>query len=393
MSLTLRIEEFVKFHVQARIHPGDSAIAFNVSPSKGGALFPSVPSGLLVHFKTVVEKGVNVLSISTSYDRDEKREEDSSSDAGLRDNSSSSWTTPTFSENQALIDVNLIDILSGMAPPLPSYEQTLQERQALIDLAVLPSMFNPLLPSYEQTIQESVYPSGHNSMAPLEDPVSQLRDSRDHHSTFIPHWYQIEPTMDASLVDMLSGMLSPPTFSSGTGILSGGVSEVSHAENQFEDFHVQSSFGGHDFGQSMFSQHTEDEATSPSSAPSCSSPSPSVESATPNTTSPPQSPVNTPSPGSTSSRKVKPRVPCLRADCDRHFKNDYTRSLHMKSHNIKHPRLFPCRWCSLVLSRDHDRMRHEVTKHNMKPQYRCNICRKSFSREKNLNKHKCSASR
>ncbi|KAJ6489658.1 hypothetical protein C8R47DRAFT_1274149 [Mycena vitilis] len=389
MSLTLRIEEFVKFHVQARIHPEGGAIAFNVSPSKGGALFPSVPSGLLVHFKTVVEKGVNVLSISTSYDGDEELGENASLDAVLRDNSGSNWetSTPHFSENQALIDANFI----GMVPPLPSYEQTLQERQALIDLNVLPSMFNPLLPSYEQTVQES-------TMATLEDPdgradSSQLCHSRDHRGIFAPPWYRNQPAMDADLINMLSGMLLPPNSSSGTDILSGGVSDVSHAGNQAENFHAQSSFGGHGFGQSLFPQHTEDEATSPSSAPSYSCPSPPLEHATPSTTSPSQSPADTPSPGSTGSRKVKPRVPCLRADCDRHFKNDYTRSLHMKSHNIKHPRLFPCRWCALVLSRDHDRMRHEVTKHNMKPQYRCNICRKSFSREKNLGKHRCSASR
>ncbi|KAJ6481290.1 hypothetical protein C8R47DRAFT_1135277 [Mycena vitilis] len=73
MSLTLPIEEFVKFHVQAKIGPGNGAIAFNVSPSKEGALFPAVPSGMSVHFKTVVEKGVNVLSISTSFDGEERR--------------------------------------------------------------------------------------------------------------------------------------------------------------------------------------------------------------------------------------------------------------------------------------------------------------------------------
>ncbi|KAJ6489655.1 hypothetical protein C8R47DRAFT_1125056 [Mycena vitilis] len=367
MSLTLPMEEFVKFHVQARIHSEDGAIAFNVSPSKGGTLFPPVLSGFLVHFKTVVEKGVNVLSISTSFDGEER---DSSHSAVHHTSPCSSRTptsTPHFMGNQAPMHGNFIDI-----PPLPNYEQTHQEHVRPSDNSVVDNM--------------------------LEQPDSQLDFSRyagsiqfSESNAFAPPWYRNQPAMDANLTNMLSGMLLPPN--SGTDIVSGGVSEVSHAENQTEYSHAQSSFGGHGFGQSLFPQYAEDEATSPSSAPSYSSPSPSVGSATPDTTPPSQSPVDTPSPGSTGPRKVKPRVPCLRADCDRHFKNDYTRSLHMKSHNIKHPRLFPCRWCALVLSRDHDRMRHEVTKHNIKPQYRCTICRKSFSREKNFTKHTCSASR
>ncbi|KAJ6481291.1 hypothetical protein C8R47DRAFT_595121 [Mycena vitilis] len=195
--------------------------------------------------------------------------------------------------------------------------------------------------------------------------------------------------MDADFINMLSGLLLPPDPSLSS-------SQGSHAVTQLEDSWQAHSFedgAGFDVEQTMF-HHTEEgarTAASPAGSSSSSSTS-SAMSAAPSSTSS-QSPANTSSAGFAADRKAKPRVPCLRADCDRHFKNDYTRSLHMKSHNVKHPRLFPCRWCSLVLSRDHDRMRHEVAKHNIKPQYRCTLCRKSFSREKNLAKHRCSVAR
>ncbi|KAJ7665038.1 hypothetical protein DFH06DRAFT_1470457 [Mycena polygramma] len=246
MSLTLPIEEFVKFHVQARIHPGDGAIAFNVSPSKGGTLFPTVLSGLSVHFKTVVEKGVNVLSISTSFDGEE--------DAVHHNNPSSSRTptlTPHFIGNQPPMHGNFIDILSDMPPPLPTYEQTHQENVRPSDSNVVDNMLEE--------------PDSHADFSRYAGSI-QFPES----NAFTPPWYRNQPVMDANLINMLSGMLLPPNSSSGSDILSGGVSEGSHAGNQAENFPAQSSFGGHDFGQSMFFQHTEDEATSPSSAPSCS---------------------------------------------------------------------------------------------------------------------------
>ncbi|KAJ7174956.1 hypothetical protein C8R43DRAFT_595873 [Mycena crocata] len=103
-------------------------------------------------------------------------------------------------------------------------------------------------------------------------------------------------------------------------------------------------------------------------------------------------PVPNTSPTSdTSGERSKPatcRLPCSNADCNRIFKNEYTRGLHMKAH-LSTFRRYPCSRCSLVLSRQHDRMRHEASKHGILPKFECSGCRKTFGTQKNMMKHTC----
>jgi len=53
---------------------------------------------------------------------------------------------------------------------------------------------------------------------------------------------------------------------------------------------------------------------------------------------------------------------------------------------------FPCSFvgCREAFSRKHDRMRHEVVQHSRQCEWSCDKCRKFFSTEKTLAKHKCS---
>lgn len=53
---------------------------------------------------------------------------------------------------------------------------------------------------------------------------------------------------------------------------------------------------------------------------------------------------------------------------------------------------FPCSFagCLEAFSRKHDRMRHEVIQHSRRCEWSCDQCRKFFSTEKTLAKHKCS---
>ncbi|KAJ7159332.1 hypothetical protein C8R43DRAFT_994472 [Mycena crocata] len=113
-----------------------------------------------------------------------------------------------------------------------------------------------------------------------------------------------------------------------------------------------------------------------------------------NPPSPPTTPSSATTPDSSdysthiSPQRVKTRLPCLHSNCNRHFKNDYTRSLHMKAH-VSKQRRYPCNRCSLVLSRHHDLLRHEVSKHGVKPAFTCPHCSKPFRSEHNMAKHKC----
>ncbi|KAJ7161975.1 hypothetical protein C8R43DRAFT_991847 [Mycena crocata] len=60
----------------------------------------------------------------------------------------------------------------------------------------------------------------------------------------------------------------------------------------------------------------------------------------------------------------------------------------MKSH-VSKQRRFPCSRCSLVLSRQHDLLRHEISKHGVAPDFTCSYCSKPFRSEHNMAKHKC----
>ena len=63
----------------------------------------------------------------------------------------------------------------------------------------------------------------------------------------------------------------------------------------------------------------------------------------------------------------------------------------MRTHETKTRQYFRCTMgCSEVFSRQHDRMRHEVTKHGRECKWSCDQCRKFFSFERTLKNHKCS---
>ncbi|KAJ3823979.1 hypothetical protein F5878DRAFT_123783 [Lentinula raphanica] len=64
---------------------------------------------------------------------------------------------------------------------------------------------------------------------------------------------------------------------------------------------------------------------------------------------------------------------------------------HSRSRGVPVKSSFPCTFvpCPEVFSRKHDRMRHEVAQHGLQCEWVCDRCRKFFSSEKTLAKHKC----
>lgn len=84
------------------------------------------------------------------------------------------------------------------------------------------------------------------------------------------------------------------------------------------------------------------------------------------------------------------RFPCLYPDCDRRFVSDYTLGVHMEAHKTKPRVRYPCTaGCSESFSRQHDRLRHEVSQHGKVCEFVCEDCGGFFSTTKTLNNHKC----
>lgn len=130
--------------------------------------------------------------------------------------------------------------------------------------------------------------------------------------------------------------------------------------------------------------------TSTPDDPSASSP---TEDSVPDTDE--SSAHSSPSPGTPSSSNVQTarwrRVACLHPGCDRRFISLHTQRTHMRTHETKTRQYFHCTMgCPEVFSRQHDRMRHEVTKHGRECKWSCDQCRKFFSFERTLKNHKCS---
>lgn len=99
------------------------------------------------------------------------------------------------------------------------------------------------------------------------------------------------------------------------------------------------------------------------------------------------SPANSDSSSGQTSRR---RFPCLLPDCGRRFTSQYTLKVHMEAHKPKPRVSFPCTLgCSERFSRQHDRLRHEVAKHNKVCEFLCNECGRFFSTQKTLGNHKC----
>lgn len=83
---------------------------------------------------------------------------------------------------------------------------------------------------------------------------------------------------------------------------------------------------------------------------------------------------------------------CEYSSCDRRFTSEYTRKVHMKTHEPKAKKAFHCTMgCSEVFSRQHDRFRHEVIQHGKVCEYVCaeSTCRRYFSSARMLENHKC----
>ncbi|KAF8346462.1 hypothetical protein F5887DRAFT_111298 [Amanita rubescens] len=84
------------------------------------------------------------------------------------------------------------------------------------------------------------------------------------------------------------------------------------------------------------------------------------------------------------------RFPCLIEGCARRFTSQYTLRVHMEAHKPKAKPSFPCQLgCSERFSRQHDRLRHEVSKHGKICEFLCEDCGRFFSSRKTLGNHKC----
>ncbi|KAK0478704.1 hypothetical protein IW261DRAFT_181157 [Armillaria novae-zelandiae] len=84
------------------------------------------------------------------------------------------------------------------------------------------------------------------------------------------------------------------------------------------------------------------------------------------------------------------RHPCLIPGCQRRFTSQYTLKVHMQAHKPKPRVSFVCTLgCGERFSRQHDRLRHEVAKHNKICEFSCEACGRFFSMAKTLGNHKC----
>ncbi|KAJ6535976.1 hypothetical protein DFH09DRAFT_1091535 [Mycena vulgaris] len=98
-----------------------------------------------------------------------------------------------------------------------------------------------------------------------------------------------------------------------------------------------------------------------------------------------------------SSRSAAPRPHRIRSNfqcpelfCSRYFTTKHTLSKHMKTHDFKAQKSFPCMLgCTMSSSRKHDRFRHEVNQHGRACEWRCKACPAFFSAEETLKNHKC----
>lgn len=96
------------------------------------------------------------------------------------------------------------------------------------------------------------------------------------------------------------------------------------------------------------------------------------------------------SPSHEDRQRQRRRFPCLILGCARRFTSQYTLKVHMEAHKPKPRSSFPCtHGCSERFSRQHDRLRHEVSKHGKVCEHSCDECGRFFSSKKTLGNHKC----
>ncbi|KAJ7843629.1 hypothetical protein B0H14DRAFT_1011042 [Mycena olivaceomarginata] len=102
----------------------------------------------------------------------------------------------------------------------------------------------------------------------------------------------------------------------------------------------------------------------------------------PTSESSPSPPPNSPS--------IRPKLKCTEPACSRRFKSRYTLKVHLETHKSKPERVFPCTTgCAALFSRQHDRLRHEVTQHGRVCEWVCKTCSGFFSSSRTLDNHKC----
>lgn len=150
------------------------------------------------------------------------------------------------------------------------------------------------------------------------------------------------------------------------------------------------------FDLSSFYNCSSPESSSGSAAPSSASPSPSSSATNGNFSSFPttgaKSGVNTTKSAPRQARRR--RFQCLNPDCPRLFTSEYTRRVHMATHNTLPRKALPCTMreetgCTEMFSRAHDRLRHEVAMHGKECEWVCSACGRFFSTARMLEIHKC----
>lgn len=82
---------------------------------------------------------------------------------------------------------------------------------------------------------------------------------------------------------------------------------------------------------------------------------------------------------------------CPYPSCDRVFRSEYTCRVHTSVHKPKPKKVVSCTYpeCRETFTRQHDRLRHEVSQHGKVCEWTCGVCQKFFSSQVMLDKHKC----
>lgn len=121
----------------------------------------------------------------------------------------------------------------------------------------------------------------------------------------------------------------------------------------------------------------------------------------PHTSTPPNAPnqERSPTPSSLSRHKSpaeparegkRELYPCPFPSCHRVLKSPYTQQIHLKAHEVKPQKHFPCTMgCSESFTRHHDRLRHEVAQHGKQCEFSCKRCERFFSSQRMLDRHTC----
>ncbi|KAJ7169351.1 hypothetical protein C8R43DRAFT_1231879 [Mycena crocata] len=357
MPLALSIEELFTLQVEATLNAENGAITFNFRRSPTDVTTLATPTGFRVHFETTVDSnGASILRISATSKDWECGEEPSYGEQGV-------W--PAVSDNrggldcQELSDAGVMDTACGMLERI-----VLPAQAASMDGYYFSERnFMPVLDCIPPTSDFSV--AGNVQSACFAYPDNGMdQDERIFCQASYASAWEEPPQVPDEPASMVEYSGSPPAAASPL------PDSCTFPPLPYE-------VGAEPLVPTASDPPERKDYYRPPSPPS-TAPSPT-----------PSMPASDDSYVSTkTSEEGKPRVPCLYPDCDRHFKNDYTRSIHMRAHVVKHTR-YPCRQCPLVLSRQHDRMRHEVSKHGVVPAFTCTLCSKPFHSEHNLAKHKC----